>query len=449
MTPQVGARPATVFALFLLVYMSTWAGHYASGDGMVKLAWATALVEHQTADIDPGPAVVYSKYGIGHSLVAIPAVALAKALEDVGVTSMQAPLYMAIFAVNGALWLALAALYLRDRYPAPQVWMSLALMGLGTIWWPYTKLDFSEPLVATCLLAGFVLVKRAWPAAGLGVASFAGLVKPEAFLLVAILVVWWLASLRPRGRDRLAILAIVPAVLVHLAAALVRGATWTGGYAGEYFSTPMLVGLYGLLFSAGKSVFLFSPALLLAMVAAPRFARTPEARLDVFFFAAVFISQLLLYAAWWDWSGDDAWGPRFMIPGTMLMCLPVVALASARLLSSWVLAAGVAVQLLAVIPAPLEYVLLVRAQTMERRQLFAGGSARLDFEDVRFNPRYSQIAAHWVLLRHILGMPPSADVSDAHRSGTPLPAMLPAEQWERSARVDILWVRMLADRVRP
>jgi hypothetical protein len=35
---------------------------------------------------------------------------------------------------------------------------------------------------------------------------------------------------------------------------------------GETFSTPPLVGLYGILFSAGKSIFVFSPPLLLSRI---------------------------------------------------------------------------------------------------------------------------------------------------------------------------------------
>ena len=54
-----------------LAYGLTWAGHYTSGDGATKVAWAEAMVFRHSADIDPGPAVAYSQYGIGHSLLAM------------------------------------------------------------------------------------------------------------------------------------------------------------------------------------------------------------------------------------------------------------------------------------------------------------------------------------------------------------------------------------------
>ncbi len=32
-----------VFLLFSAIYLSTWAGHYTSGDGSFKVAWAKAM----------------------------------------------------------------------------------------------------------------------------------------------------------------------------------------------------------------------------------------------------------------------------------------------------------------------------------------------------------------------------------------------------------------------
>ena len=89
-----------------------------------------------------------------------------------------------------------------------------------------------------------------------------------------------------------------------------RGGHWfASGYPGETFSTPLLVGLYGILLSAGKSVFLFSPPLLLGVLGWRRFAKTHTA--DAYLFAGVFVVELFFFAMWWDWSGDDAWGFGF------------------------------------------------------------------------------------------------------------------------------------------
>ena len=437
-------RPGRVFACFFLAYLATWGGHYTSGDGATKRAWALAIWERHSADLDPGPAAAYSKYGIGHTLLAIPPLAGSRAIEALGGPRCEAALYTLLFVVNGAAFLAFVASYLRARFPARDVAVALLLIGFATTWWPHTRLDFSEPLVATALLAGFLLLRRGHPVAGALVASASGLLKVEGFLLVAVVVVWWAWVSRSKAQVALFVAGTLPALLVHVWSAWVR--EWQAGYVGEQFSTPLLVGLHGLLLSGGKSVVLFSPPLLLALAALPRFRRERRQAEDAVLFVAVFLTQLLLYARWWDWSGDDAWGPRFLVPGVMLLCIPIVAAATWRRAVGFALAAGAAVQLLAVAISPLEYAMLVRRHDMRRTSLFHGGDQRLDFEDVRFNLRYSQLAGHWVLLRYALGVPPRSGSTDALRSGMPLHDMLRPDEWRAAARVDLFWLAALGAR---
>jgi hypothetical protein len=186
--------------------------------------------------------------------------------------------------------------------------------------WPYAKLDFSEPLILTALFAGFLLMRSGRDVAGLAVASFAGLLKVEAFLAVGVIAVWWLLVSRPSIRRALVLGAsLVPAVLVHALAALAR----TGGsdgahYANEQFSTP-LVGLYGLLLS-GQSALLFSPPLILGWL---RRDREHAGRQDALLFASLATSQILPRAG--GTGRVTTRGPRFMVPGVVLMTIPAVA----------------------------------------------------------------------------------------------------------------------------
>ena len=70
-------------------------------------------------------------------------------------------------------------------------------------------------------------------------------------------------------------------------------------------------------------------------------------------------------------------------------------------------AAGILVQLLAVTAGGLDYLILVRSQPFRRQALYVGGSNRIDFEDIRFDPSYSQIVGNWILLRYLLHLPPA------------------------------------------
>ena len=130
---------------------------------------------------------------------------------------------------------------------------------------------------------------------------------------IGLLALWWLFE-KPALDTILKLgLAILPSLLVVAAANWARyHSVFDHGYTGERFTTPLLVGLDGILFSGGKSIFLFSPPLILGF---PRmgsdFASGSPRELTRCCFWAVFVAELLFYSKWWDWSSDDAWGVRF------------------------------------------------------------------------------------------------------------------------------------------
>jgi hypothetical protein len=428
-----------VFFGFLLLYTLTWGGHYTSGDGAIKVDWARALLRG-SSQLDPRFGVTYSQYGIGHTLLALPAIVVSDWLKRAAGVRTEAALYTFLFILNGAWFLALVHRYLSRHYDGARVLTLLILMGVATIWWPYTKLDFSEPLVATAILWGFVLMQEGRHVIGFVVASLAGLIRPDAFLLMPLLILWYGWRVASWRRAAILALALLPALAAHVASNYVRGGHWlASGYPGETFSTPLLVGLYGILLSAGKSVFLFSPPLLLGVLGWRRFAKTHAA--DAYLFAGVFVVELFFFATWWDWSGDDAWGVRFLIPGVMLMTIPAIEVLERRALVAGVAIVGICVQLLAVMISGLEYTLLIRRERLTRQVLFAPGRNRVDFEDLRFNPRYSQIAGHLQLIRGLLGAGDRGPASDESRSGTPLPAALTGAPWRDAVKWDFIWLR--------
>ena len=347
-----------VFALFALIYLCTWAGHYTSGDGSIKIAWSKALLHGHIFDAGPAPGQVYSKYGIGHTLLAVPPLAVADLIQKATSIRCEAALYTLMFVANGALFLALIAFYLSHFYPARAVWRTVTIIGLATMWWPYTKLDFSEPLVLTLAFLGFVLMRFGHPAWGMFAAGFTLAIRADSIVIVGPMLVWYLLSNPNMRAAILAALSLAPSIALILFANYVRyHSLFDRGYAGESFSNPLLVGLYGILFSSGKSVFLFSPPLLLGILGWRRFAL--RASSDAWLFLSIGIAQVLLFAKWWDWSSDDAWGVRFVIPGMLLMCIPMITVLERRALVIPLAAAGVLVQLLAVTAGGLDYLMLI------------------------------------------------------------------------------------------
>jgi hypothetical protein len=428
-----------VFALFALIYLCTWAGHYTSGDGSYKIAWAKALFHGQVFEGGPSPDHVYSKYGIGHSLIAIPPLAVADFIHKTTGVRCEAALYTLMFVANGASFLGLVAFYLSRFYSARSVWVTVLIAGLATIWWPYTKLDFSEPLVLSIAFLGFVLMRFGHPVWGMLAAGFTLAIRSDSIAILGPMIVWYLLSNRSfRACVRVAA-CLAPSIALVLFSNYIRyHSVLDRGYAGESFSNPLLVGVYGILLSSGKSILLFSPPLLLGILGWRRFSQ--RATSDAWLFLTIFCGQVVLFAKWWDWSSDDAWGVRFLIPGVLLMCIPMVTIVDRRAIIIPLAVAGILVQLLAVTVGGLDYVMLVRAEPARREALYVGGVDRIDFEDIRFDPSYSQIVGNWILLRHLLGIPPAPHTSEySTKVGTPLYDAIPRQAWAAAANWDFVW----------
>jgi hypothetical protein len=180
-------------------------------------------------------------------------------------------------------------------------------------------------------------------AVGLGLAGgLAALNRPMVVPLIVVLslAVGWRAWQAASGAEARRAWRLAGALmLLGLATALAYNAVAFGspfrtGYEGDHgfqtfpysgepgFSTPLLVGLYGNLFSAGRSVFLYSPAALVAVFGLGRLWRT---RPDYARPAVVAVAYyLLVWSKWWSWYGGAGLGNRALLPAVLLL-MPAVA----------------------------------------------------------------------------------------------------------------------------
>ncbi len=80
------------------------------------------------------------------------------------------------------------------------------------------------------------------------------------------------------------------------------------------FETPFRVGFFGALASPEKSLFLFDPLLgLTAIVAVLLWKRfRPEIKAYLIASVALLLANICFYAKYTDWSGDFAWGDRYV-----------------------------------------------------------------------------------------------------------------------------------------
>lgn len=361
--------PWAVFALLAGVYLLTTGGHTYASDEEQLFRVAESLATQGSFALNAGSAEppVYSVYGPGQPLVAVPLYLLGWALAGLfppegyayvtrAVVGWLNPL---ITAASGGL-MALAALRLGYR---PRAAAGGALLyGLATMAWPHSKTFFAEPLAAGLSFGAFVLALRgpriaragggrqlpAWRLALSGVlAGLACAVKVQAGLALPLLGLWLLAHHAPRwaelgGARRARWVAIACRLLLVAAlwgGGVLLGLGLLGGYQWALFGNPLrsgyggasgvfagnwAEGLYGLLLSPGKGIVWYAPPLLLLPPALWLLWRRERA--TALLCAGLALATLLFYGKVIFWHGDGAWGPRYLNMALPFASLPLVAL---------------------------------------------------------------------------------------------------------------------------
>ena len=368
--------PMAVFLILSGFYLLTMSGHTYSSDEETMLAVTRGLIERGDVAVvveDGAPVSalrsghdgrVYSPYGVLPSLLAIPLHFLGTLIAPSGLQADYASRF-AVMMLNSLLTAATCAILVEwtQRLGATDEWaLMLALLyGLATFAWTYARTFFSEPLAALLILGA---TERAWSAfrvnslgaqyrmlflSGLlaGLLPATRIAAAIALPVIGLYVLWetlktW--STKPTDQTKSApcqrrqMLAYVLSGLIIWIAGLLPGFALAGwynlarfetllasGYGSEafQFTTPLAEGLFGLLLSPGKSVFLYAPPLLLAFPGGFALWRRGE-RTIVLVIAGLFLSHLLLYARWGQWPGGGVWGPRFLLP----VVAPVMVLAA-------------------------------------------------------------------------------------------------------------------------
>lgn len=278
-------------------------------------------------------------------------------------------------------------------YSQPVSAIATLIYGLATSAWPYSKYDFSEPTLTTLLLVALYLVLRwgkdrrdrlllAAGAAALG----AAVTKYVAAVLLPFIVIAIVAEhleKRPslqalRSAVRPVATFAIPFVLVAVPAVVYLNQrygyypsifeAWAGIQRG-WLPLPFHIGLEGLLFSPGRSVFLYSPPVLLALLSVVPFVRRHGLRSIAII--GIIILYFVLYSKKVAWHGGGGWGPRYqvvIIPLVVLLLAPLIERAAAQrhqfaryaLLAVFLL--GVGVQTLAVAKGFNDYLGVFRYQ---------------------------------------------------------------------------------------
>lgn len=432
-TPRLLARRVAL-ATFLTLAL-TGAGRIAGSDEVTMFEVARAMLAGRI-DVPVGATLTgpdgrhYSKNHAGQAVIALPIVALGEGAARLSGLSEPRQRLMARAVASGcnAIVVALLAgaiVTLAVRLGASPAAAAGAAAGavFTTPLWVYGKSFMAEPLQALGLLlavvgAALACEATARPAADRRRAAWLSATGVLIALSAkASMCLPLLAGVAATGvwRERAALrplAAFALALIGHLAYNHARfGDPLQSGYGAQAslaaFSTPLLVGLHGLLFSSGKGLAWFAPLAWLAPWGAAamlqRRAHRDTPRAVAAHAAArgalAAVTVLLVQSATFQhWAGDGSWGPRYLVPAVpLLMVLVAFALtgaSAARRRIAWALAAaGVLVQLGGV---GVYYGVQMRvagdypyARPLEDPR---------SLESSHWNPRFSPIAGHWQLL---------------------------------------------------
>lgn len=416
--------PTFWVALLLLgVYLLSTGGQPFISDGEVMLITTTRIAEERTVTLPDGAAVypqvmrradgrLFSKYGLGQPLLAAPLHWFGRYVLGRWLAAPERAFYVGQFvalllpAIATALAGGVLCMWATRLYGSARMGVALALLfGLGTLAWPYTRFFFSEPLFTACLLIAAYAIYTQHPlVAGLAF-GYAVLTRTVgAALLPAFVAYLWLkfADERQMTKDEGEVMIRRPSSVVlrpmlwfftgTLPAALLwLGYNWVRfrslldqGYAGEGFTGNLWDGLYGLLLSPGKSLFLYVPLLVALPFAAWPFAR--RFRAEAVLLGMLAVTTLLTSATWWIWWGGHNWGPRFLVPLLPFLVLPLGTLLEQR---AWRLVIGLVLLPLSLFVNALGilvdfniYINAVAGDDLTRATIYL------------FQPAYSPIVAH-------------------------------------------------------
>jgi hypothetical protein len=380
----------SVLLLLLAVYSATFCGLPDVPDAEVEFQTASALARTGSfalagtpeADaiaatgfgVAPGSASrageLYSRYGVGQALAALPFYLAGKTLETLlpQIEARHAASeaygfprseYFAHLLVGwrnpllGALTGLLLVLTARRLgASARSAWWCGLSYGLCTFAWPQARSTLSDVQATFLLFAAFHWIVKArettertglpaiWTLAGAGAALGGALLTRVAALPVVLVLacVGCAASSsrawRTRGSERrehaashlrprfevlavLVPLALSAGILLALNHARFGNALHTGyGSAGDaagFFRANPIAGFFGLLVSPGKGLAWMAPGLLLVPLGLLRAARAGD-RLWPWTLAGIALASLIPTAFLRGWHGAWTYGPRYVLP---------------------------------------------------------------------------------------------------------------------------------------
>lgn len=343
-------RGAVVFAACAVAYLVCAAGYIDTIDAAASLDTAIALWERGTFRVQGRERETvtflireggqYTKMGLVHPFLYLPAVGVAKMIAPPGNETLWINFLVSLCnPLLSALIVALLFQFFRGRnYSVKQSLSIAACAGFATLIFPYSKTAHREIFQGLCLTAIFVLAARSTRATrgeALGCGVFAALlVLTKQAMVIPLIPAIAFAAYRFRDRPReLYPPLIVPGLLagaiwIYFWRVIVGAATLTG-YGPKVttlgpqsaWNHPLGKGLFEQFLSVDNGLFWYSPLLLTVPLAVLwKVYRRRGNALDLSLVLAIALAACL-HAVWFSPIGVGPLGPRYLVPVVPLMVM--------------------------------------------------------------------------------------------------------------------------------
>ena len=214
------------------------------------------------------------------------------------------------------------------------------LYGFTTMAWAYSSTALSVILVSMTVLLSFYFYRKFVKNQNFFSLIFCGfslgasvLVRYDSFIIVVIILVFLIGTiLRNKSKLKNLTCLLIPlffcAIIfmginyIQFGTFLEYGFKTESGY-GLGSTSPIHVGVFGLLLSPGAGLFIFSPILFTIFVSFFDFYKKDKSSFLIF--SAYFVSMLVFFGNLETWHGFVSWGPRYLLPVIPFLLIPLAA----------------------------------------------------------------------------------------------------------------------------
>ena len=220
------------------------------------------------------------------------------------------------------------------------------LYGLSTITWAYSQTSLNSVLVITFILLGFLFFRKYQKEnsiSNLIISGFAFglgfLTRVDSLLIISVMFLFLIALVIYKNRSKLKLFGAVktilsfaiPLIISYGFFQLINYVRYDLAHSYSGFTnivsnpgvfTPFPIALFGLLFSPGLGIFVFSPILFLVIISFSDLYKKNKG--DFILLLGIILSYLIFYAGFVVyWHGLSGWSARYLLSVIPFLLIPL------------------------------------------------------------------------------------------------------------------------------